>query len=154
MTPPQFLTSFNKSCPHQARWGWARGPPSPRACHNSHGLRTCQRHNPYPIIVCAAAGEEVTPGCTELLVLKLDGDNLLLGAPPVHLSDLANIPVVVALAEPAAQASGSAQPAGRAAASPGMLYSMLSRIPLTLFSASARSSSLLMNQGCKTTLSM
>ena len=53
------------------------------------------------IIVCAS--EEMTPGCAELLVLKLDGDILLLGAPPVHLGDLTNVPVVVALAEPARQ---------------------------------------------------
>ena len=39
----------------------------------------------------------MTLGCAELLVLKLDGDILLLGAPPVHLGDLTNVPVVVAL---------------------------------------------------------
>ena len=80
----------------------------------------------------------MTPGCAKLLVLKLDGDILLLGAPPVHLSDLVNIPVVVALAEPARKLLPNLQVVRQLP--PGMLYSMPSRIPLTRFSASARSS--------------
>lgn len=50
------------------------------------------------------AGEEVAPRRAILLVLKLNRDVLLLGAPPVHLSDLADVPLVVALAEPARRA--------------------------------------------------
>ena len=51
----------------------------------------CQRHSHLRW----AAGKEVAPGCAVLLVLKLNGDVLLLGAPLVHLGDLADVPAVV-----------------------------------------------------------
>ena len=51
----------------------------------------CQRHSHLRI----CAGKEVASGRAVLLVLKLDGDVLLLGAPPVHLGDLADVPAVV-----------------------------------------------------------
>ena len=163
----------NHRCPHQVRWGWAQGPP-----------RACQRHNRLRWRV------EVTPGCTELLVLKLDGDILLLGAPPVHLSDLTNVPVVVALMhewrtsdqlehlvlrrwrQPRVQSLSATRKrirdeelksrdehATHMCTLARQLNAVLDAEQNTIdafqryFSASARRSGLLMNQGCKTTLS-
>lgn len=61
-------------------------------------------HHPQPVsTVVVRTREEVAPGRAVLLVLKLNGHVLLLGAPLVHLGDLADVPAVVALAEPACQ---------------------------------------------------
>ena len=60
------------------------------------------QHHPQPVSAIVVGGsEEVAPRGAKLLIDKLDGDVLLLGAPLVHLGDLAHVPLVVGRAEPA-----------------------------------------------------
>ena len=58
-------------------------------------------HHPQLVSAIVLGGrQKVAPRRPVLIVDKLNGDVLLLGAPPVHLGDRADVPLVVWRPEP------------------------------------------------------